>query len=155
MKKTVKTEKIIAAARVLGAVDTEKMEDKEQILLVPVGFRIKKIAEAYEAYQQEVIEKLRPKDFDALTAKEQAGEAFTPEEQERVRKYNTSVAECLRKEAEKEIELDFEPLSRQAILNLKKGTKGMNFGTMLELMELLCEDAAEASAPETAETENE
>ncbi len=153
MKKTVKTEKLIAAARVLGTAKIDKMQDKEKYALIRNLRAIKRVTDEYDALMKDASERLKPADFDALAAKEQAGEAYTPEEQATVRKYNADITACMQTELRKDAELTLESLADEAVVRLGSSNPDMPAGTVLELMELLCDDAAPEAGNPTPETE--
>lgn len=137
MKKRVKTELAVMAARVLSNVKFDKMEDKEKFALLRALRPMKRVAEDYDGFVKDVSERLKPEEFDRLVAKEQSGQEYTTEESARVRKYNEDVRECLRTEEQKEVDLDFEPLSEEAVMRLAKSNPDMSVGTVSELMDLL------------------
>lgn len=139
MKKKVKTETLVMAAALLAQVNIDKMEAKEKSALIHATYRIRKATEDYNAILKDAGERLKPHDFDALAAKEQSGQELTAEEQARVRTYNGEVRKCVRPELDREVELDFEPLTEDGVLNLSRSNPQMPLGTVMELMSLLCD----------------
>ena len=138
MKKTVKTGTAVMAVRILANAKIDKMEDNEKFQLIRALRPLKKAAADYDALLEEATTRLRPSDYDALLAKEQAGEKYTPEEEARVRKFNADVAGCMRTEEERDVELDFEPLDEEALVRFGSSNPDLPLGTLSELMDLLC-----------------
>lgn len=152
MKKKAKTETVVMAASLLAQLKIDKMEDKEKFALIRATRRLKSVAEDYNAILRDAGERLKPHDFDALAAKEQSGQELTAEEQARVRRYNDDVEKCVRPELDREVELDFEPLTEDGVLNLSASNPEMPLGTVMELMGLLCVgDATERDHKENDE----
>lgn len=139
MKKTVKTEILVMAAAVLAQVKIDKMQDKEKFALIRATRPVKKVAEEYQELRKDALERLKPDDYDALLAKEQAEQEFTPDEADRVRKYNADVEECVNAALAKEVELEFDPLTEDGVLNLSASNPEMPLGTVMELMTLFCD----------------
>lgn len=113
MKKQ-KTESIVAAYRLICEAKLNKMEDSDKFLLIRIARKLKKTATDFNDFLQDAQKKLKPDGFDAITFKIQNKEELTYEENNKVVKYNQDVSECVKDELEKEVELDFEPLSEEA-----------------------------------------
>lgn len=151
MKKTVKIEILVMAAAVLAQSKIDKMQDKEKFALIRATHPIKRVSEDYAAFRKDALEKLKPEDYDALLAKEKAGQEYTAEESARVRKYNADVQECVGAELAREVEIDLPPLTEEGVVNLSSSNPEMPLGTVMELMTLLCgTEAAPAAGPDEA-----
>lgn len=116
-KATVKrtTDQIVASYRLINNAKLTKMEDAEKFALIKAARKLKKTATDFEDALKDTQERLKPEGFDAIAGKMQARQDLTPEESAKVGKYNTDVTACLKDELDREVELEFEPLSEDAL----------------------------------------
>lgn len=112
-KKTVND--IVTAYRIVNNAKLGKMEDAEKFALIKAVRQLKKVDTDFQDLLKDAQEKLKPEGFDALAAKLQNKEGLTAEETAALNKYNKDVADCVNDELGKEIELDFTPLSEEAL----------------------------------------
>lgn len=123
MKTTVK--KIAEAYAVLGKVKVTTLEDKEVMKVIKMRKAMRQTAEDYNAFLQDAQEKFKPENFDETIRKAEA-EWKTMTEQQRkeanqmVAEYNKKVADAVKPEAEKEVEIELEPLSDDSLSKLMK-----------------------------------
>lgn len=123
MKTTVK--KITDAYTVLGKVKVTTLEDKEVMKVIKMRKAMRQTAEDYNAFLQDAQEKFKPENFDETIRKAEA-EWKTMTEQQRkdinqmVAEYNKKVADAVKPEAEKEVDIEFEPLSEESLIKLIK-----------------------------------
>lgn len=110
-----KTDNVVAAYRLINTAKISKMEDTEKFALIKVMKHLKKVATDFEDFFKDAQERLKPEGFDKIAAKYQAKEELTADETAALNKYNKDVADCVQSELEKEVELDFEPLSEEAL----------------------------------------
>lgn len=132
MKKTIKTEKVLALWRVLGQAKYTKMEDADKIKVWKISRVLKPIAEKFEDESKDAAEKLKPsenfderlqqaqefervqKDAKADASQLKMGAAEYGEFIKELQKYNKLVSDAVKGFAEKEVEVDFEPISEDA-----------------------------------------
>lgn len=149
MKKTIKTEKALAAFRVLNTSKYTKMTDDDKIKVWKIARTLKPVAEKFEDDSKDAAEKFKPtEDFAERLQKAQeyerkrnAGEDMTDapmgaaeygEFVKEFQKYNKTVAEAVKEFAEKEVELEFDVLSEDAFGKLMAS----NEWTMEQTMEI-------------------
>lgn len=113
VKKT--TDQVVTAYRLINSARLSKMEDAEKFALIKAARRLKGVSNDFEELLKDAQEKLKPDGFDGIIRKVQAKEELTGVESEKLRKYNTDVQACVQGELEKEVELDFAPLTEEAI----------------------------------------
>lgn len=113
VKKT--TNDIVTAYRLVNTAKLAKMEDAEKFALIKIVRQLKKVGTDFDDFLKDAQERLKPEKFDEIVGKLQSKEDLTTEEQNALNKYNKNVQDCLKDELEKEVELDFEPLSEEAI----------------------------------------
>jgi hypothetical protein len=132
MKKTIKTEKVLALWRVLGQAKYTKMEDADKIKVWKIGRVLKPIAEKFEDESKDAAEKLKPmENFDELLQNAQEFERVTKTPKadaselkmgaaeygaflKELQNYNKLVSEAVKGFADKEVEVEFEPISEEA-----------------------------------------
>lgn len=132
MKKTIKTEKILALWRVLGQAKYTKLEDSDKIKVWKISRVLKPIAEKFEEESKDAAEKMKPmEDFDERLQQAQEfervqkdpkadasqlkmGAAEYGEFIKQLQGYNKLVSEAVKGFAEKEIEVEFEPINEEA-----------------------------------------
>lgn len=113
VKKT--TEQIVAAFRLINTAKISKMEDTEKFALIKAVKHLKKVGTDFDDFLKDAQERLKPEDFDKIAAKYQSKDELTADETAALNKYNKDVNECVQGELDKEVELDFEPLSEEAL----------------------------------------
>lgn len=106
---------IVTAFRLINPAKLTKMETAERFALILAIRQLKKVANDFDDFFKDVQEKMKPEGFDAITEKMQARKELTAEESAVWNKYQKDINESLKDEFEKEIELDFEPLGKDAM----------------------------------------
>ena len=129
MKKVLKTEKLMEAINILNAATYKKLDDADKVKLWKIARAMKPVAKQFEEDSKDAAEKLKPENLDTqlekardYEAKKQNGDDDLPmtdaEYQAFIREvwtpFNQLVAKAVREFADKEVEIDFEPLSEEA-----------------------------------------
>ena len=129
-----KTIEITNIYAVLNEAKLTKMEDADKFKVIKALRAIKPVAKGYEDFVEEAKNKLKADDHDKMTEKAQdwnkdnqgkkVGE-LTQEEIDELNAinkyfsdYNSRVENCVKEEAEKEVELTFDKLSEEAFSKL-------------------------------------
>lgn len=130
-KKTIKTEKVLSAFRVLNTAKYTKMTDEDKIKVWKIARALKPIADKFEDDSKDAAEKFKPtEDFAERLQKAQeferkrnAGEDMTDapmgaaeygEFIKEFQKYNKTVADAVKEFADKEVEVEFDVLTEEA-----------------------------------------
>lgn len=131
MKKTIKTERVLTAFRVLNTAKYTKMSDEDKIKVWKIARALKPVADKFEDDSKDAAEKFKPtEDFAERLQKARefermrnAGEDMTNapmgaaeygEFLKEFQKYNQTVGEAVKEFADKEVELTFDTLSEEA-----------------------------------------
>lgn len=129
MKKVLKTHQVMETFNILNAATYKKLDDADKVKLWKIARAMKPVAKQFEEDSKDAAEKLKPENLDAqlekardYEAKKQNGDDDLPmtdaEYQAFIREvwspFNTLVAKAVREFADKEVEIDFEPLSEEA-----------------------------------------
>lgn len=133
MKKlTLKTEKVLAAYRTLSTAKYTKLEDADKIKAWKIARKLKPVATKFEEDSQDAAEKMKPtEDFDEQLQKAQEYERMTKQPDfdaqklpmgaaefsqfvEKLNAYNRLVGDAVKDFADKEVELEIEPLTEEA-----------------------------------------
>lgn len=130
MKKTLKTEAILEVWNILNSANYKKLDDSDKIKLWKTARVLKPIAKQFEEDSKDAAEKMKPEGLDELLekakeyeAKKQKGEAddlpLTDQEyqsfiRDKWSPFNQLVAKAVKEFAEKEVEIDIEPLTEEA-----------------------------------------
>ena len=135
-KKTFKTEKVLAAYRMLGSAKYGKLADEDKIKVLKICIALKPIATKYDEDSKDVAEKLKPfddydeklaeaqeydrvsRDKNADTSQLKMGAAEFNEFIKTMNHYQDLIDKALKDEMEKEVEVEFEPISEDALLKL-------------------------------------
>lgn len=129
--KTIKTDKVLSAFRVLNTAKYSKMDDEDKIKVWKIARALKPVADKFDEDSKDAAEKFKPsEDFGDNLQKAQeyerlrnAGEDMTKapmgaaeygEFVKEFQKYNKLVTDAIKEFAEKEVEVEFEPLSDAA-----------------------------------------
>ena len=126
----IKTEKVLAAWRVLNTAKYSKLDDADKIKVWKISRVLQPVAEKFDADSKDAAEKLKPEGYDdkALKWNETRDKTIngikddlpmTPKEfveftYQVLNPYNKNVNDALEEFKDKEVELDFEPLSEEA-----------------------------------------
>jgi hypothetical protein len=135
-KKILKTENVLAAYRVLGGAKYAKLSDEDIIKVFKICIALKPIATKYDEDSKDAAEKLKPfDDYDEKLAEAQEydrvsrdknadasqlkmGAAEFNEFIKTMNHYQDLIDKALKDEMEKEVEVEFEPISEDALLKL-------------------------------------
>ena len=135
MTRKVKTEKVLGAFNVLNTAKYAKMDDADKIKVWKIARALKPIATKFDEDSKDAAEKLKPegfdddlrkaqeyervtKDKDADTSKLEMGAAEYGEFIKKLKEMNKLVADALKEFANKEVDIDFEPISEDAFTKL-------------------------------------
>lgn len=131
MKKTIKTEKALAAFRVLNTAKYNKMTDEDKIKVWKIARALKPVADKFDDDSKDAAEKFKPtEDFaerlqkaQEFERKQKSGEDMTDapmgaaeygEFIKEFQKYNKTVADAIKEFADKEVELEFDVLTEES-----------------------------------------
>ena len=147
-KKTFKTEKVLAAYRLLGSAKYGKLADEDKIKVLKICIALKPIATKYDEDSKDAAEKLKPsEDYDERLAQAQEYERVSRDKNadasqlkmgaaefnefiKTMNHYQDLIGKALKDEMEKEVEVEFEPICEDALLKLMNS----NDWTMAEVM---------------------
>ena len=135
MTKKVKTEKVLGAFNVLNTAKYAKMDDADKIKVWKIARALKPIATKFDDDSKDAAEKLKPEGFDDDLRKAQEYERVTKDKEadasklemgvaeygefiKKLKEINKLVADALKEFANKEVDIDFEPISEDAFTKL-------------------------------------
>lgn len=148
MKKlTFKTEKVLAAYRLLGSAKYGKLADEDKIKVLKICIALKPIATKYDEDSKEAEMKLKPdgyderlekareyervsRDKDADASQLKMGPAEFNEFVKEMNHYQDLISKALKDEMEKEVEVEFEPITEDALLKLMNSNDWTIAGAM-------------------------
>lgn len=134
-KKSISTEKVLSAYQVLGTAKFGKLDDADKIKVWKIARKLKPVATQFEEDSKDAAEKLKPEGFDERLQNAQEYERVTkdanadasslkmgPSEYAEfirdLQKLNKTTAEAVKEFADKEIEIEFEPISEDTFAKL-------------------------------------
>ena len=135
MTRKVKTEKVLGAFNVLNTAKYAKMDDSDKIKGWKIARALKPIATKFDEDSKDAAEKLKPEGFDDDLRKAQEYERVTKDKDadasklemgaaeygefiKKLKEMNKLVADALKEFANKEVDIDFEPISEDAFTKL-------------------------------------
>lgn len=123
MKTTV--DKIVKAYAKLGDVKVTTLEDKEVMKVIRMRKAMRPVSEDFNAFLEDVKTKFKPEGFEETVRKAQEGWDKMSDSEKRaanelVTGYNRKVDEAVKEEADREVEIEFEPLSEDSLTKLMK-----------------------------------
>lgn len=144
MKKTFKTDTITVAYIILKNASVSKMKSEEKFAVIKAMRELKKIAVPYQDMITDTREKLKPENAAELEAMEQRGlDNLSAEERERYDRctaaYNAEVDKALNEEALKEVEIDIEPISDEALGRFADSNDNLRIGSLMTIAEVIGE----------------
>lgn len=155
VKKTVKTDKVLAAFRVLNTAKYAKMDDEDKIKVWKIARALKPYADKFDDASKDAAEKLKPSDdfadklqkaqeFERMRnanddmTKAPMGAAEYNEFIKEFQEYNKLVSNAIKEFADKEVEVEFEPLTDAAFGKLM-ASNDWNMSNVMEIGSLVLE----------------
>lgn len=152
----VKTEKVLAAYRTLSTAKYTKLEDADKIKAWKIARKLKPVATRFEEDSQDAADKMKPsEDFDARLQKAQEYERIIRQPDfdakslpmgaaeyndflTEFQSYNRLVNDAVKDFADKEVELEIEPLTEDAFGKLMASNEWMMEQAVV-LGDIVCE----------------
>lgn len=156
MKKKITTSKALEAHQVLGSAKYSKLDDADKIKVWKIARKLQPIATKFDEDAKDAAEKLKPtEDFNDRLEKAQKYEAeirkpdcdasklpMGAAEYEQfigeLKKYNKLVGDAVKEFGEKEVKIEFEPISEDAFGKLM-ASNDWNIAQVSTLGEIVCE----------------
>lgn len=144
MKKTFKTDTITVAYIILKNASVAKMKSEEKFAVIKAMRVLKPVATVYQDMIADTREKLKPENAAELETMEQRGlDSLSAEERERYDRctsaYKAEVDKALNEEAQKEVEIDIEPISDEALGRFADSNENMLIGNLMTIAEVIGE----------------
>ncbi len=131
MVNKIKTGKVLDAYRIISGAKYTKMDDADKIKVWKIARALKPVADNFEDDSKDAAEKFKPEGFADNLQKAQEFERITKEKDfdasklpmgvaeynefiKKLQDYNRLVGEAVKEFADKEVEIEFEPLSEDA-----------------------------------------
>ena len=145
-KKKIIVRDAVAVFKTLRGINASKIPttDKTDLFAIIRATRaFKAVADAQADFEKDVVERLKPENFDTLIAKRNVFDTLPPEEQREVAEaltaFDKAFTECVEPEQKKEVEIDaFEPLSESAIASIAVASDNLTMETLLLVEEVCC-----------------
>lgn len=119
MKKTLSKNSISEIYDLLATAKMAKMQTSDKFALLRIANSLKPEATAFKDFVKDAQERLKPSDWDDTIEKTQRFASLTPDEKaavnNAVNNFSQSVNECVKLEADKEVEIEFAPLSEESL----------------------------------------
>lgn len=132
--------KIVNAYKVLGEATTSKISEEEILKIVKIRKAMRPYSEEFEAYLKDCQEKFKPENWDSIEEKSRKWDSLSDEDKVSVNKeliaYQKKINDAILEEQEKDIELSFDKVSENTILNIGK-ENGWNFNKIEELIDTI------------------
>lgn len=153
MKKNLKKSEIALVYNILNKAHYGKMGNAERIQIIKAMYPMKKVADELSDFSTEAAKRLRPDNYDQIAAKVNEYVAMSPEEQksaflqkeynDALRKnleFNNALNQCLAEENGKNVELDFEAVTEEAVAALCDSNSEWTLGDCITVNNALCGD---------------
>ena len=128
MKKTLKTVEVLNAYEILSKAKYQKLNEEDKIKIWKVQRNLKPVAKKFEEDKADATENLIPSDFIGRLSKAQEYEALKAQGKDElpltsieyinilkeIKDYNALIAKALKDTGEKEVDVNFEPISEKA-----------------------------------------
>lgn len=145
-KKKIIVRDAVAVFKTLRGINASKIPtaNKTDLFAIIRATRaFKAVADAQADFEKDVVERLKPENFDTLIAKRNVFDTLPPEEQREVAEaltaFDKAFTECVEPEQKKEVEIDaFEPLSESAIASIAAASDNLTMETLLLVEEVCC-----------------
>lgn len=151
MKKTVKKETIVNIYQALDNATLGKMETADRFVFIKALRPLKKVIVDFNDFKEDAVKRLKPENYDTIAEKVQKFNGMSREDKEAAindkeyadalkanGEFNLNIDKCLREELDKEVELEFAPLSEDAFGKLMESNTEWNAGVIMAIEDLLC-----------------
>lgn len=162
MKKTAKKNEVLQVYNLLNAAKLGAIEDDEKFKVILILRELKAVANGFEEFRKDAVDKLKPEGYDdkillwnecreklQLGVKADklpmTGEEFVDMTYKVINPYNTALNNLTEKEAEEEVELEFDAISEDSVMKLGV-VHEWNAGQIDMISGLVCEPAKPAEA---------
>ena len=132
---TLKTDKVLKAYNIISQAKYTKLDDADKIKVWKIARALKPIATKFDEDSKDAAEKLKPEGFDDDLRKAQEYERVTKNKEvdasklemgaaeygefiKKLKEMNKLVADALKEFANKEVDIDFDPISEDAFTKL-------------------------------------
>lgn len=143
MKKTIATEKIIAAAKILSDEKTKlsKMNEADKFAVVRTLRTTRVIVEDIEKFQNDARERLKPENFDKLQEQAQRFDSLSDDEKVALNKalveYDSAVRRCVADALASEKEIEVYPLSSDGFNKFMASNEDLPAASFLAVLDLM------------------
>lgn len=156
MKKIVKRNEVLGVYNLLNAAKLGAIEENdEKFKIILILRELKTVANGFEDFRKDAVDKLKPEGYDdkilvwnECSEKLQLGvkpeklpmsaEEFVDTTYKIIKPFNTALNDLIEKEGEKEVELEFEPISEESVMKLGVAND-WTMGQVVALSEIVCE----------------
>lgn len=153
MKKNVKIQTIVNVYPVLDKASLGKMEVTDRFAFIKALRPMKKANADFSDFREDAVARLKPEDYDKIAEEVQKFNSMNEEEREAALhneetlnalkangEFNMNIEKCLRDELDKEVELEFAPLSEDAFGKLMESNSNWEAGFVMTLEDILCDN---------------
>lgn len=145
----IKVKDALEVHALLSNAKTDKLKEQEHIVVVKAIISLRPAVDEYNKKMEEATKRLSPDGLDGIIEKESRNEPRTPEELQKVMKFNAAMSECMSDEREREVELPVPVIAEETLIRLAASNPDMRAGQTAYLVMKLCHDAG-SSADESA-----
>lgn len=151
MKKNVKIQTIVEQYPTLDKASIGKMDVADRFVFIKALRPMKKISDDFNAFREDAVNRLKPENYDKIVetvskfnsmdyaamvdamADKDVADALRANGE-----FNSNIDKCLRDELEKEVELEFAPLSEDAFGKLMDSNSNWQAGVIMAIEDILC-----------------
>ena len=112
--KELKTRQIVAINNILSRVNILGLDKDTQIAILRIGMIVKPHAQAFDEYQKDAVNRLKPQDYDQLEEKQSQLDTLPPEERASVTAaitaFNRSILPILDAQLDKTVTLQYDAI---------------------------------------------
>lgn len=116
--KKIQQKKIADIYKMLASAKMSKMKDEDRFSFIRTMNKLRPIANGVNEIIADACKRLEPDGWDGIVQKISSNAKLSVSESETLNKYNRDVQTCVNAEINKEVEVDFEELSMEAISSL-------------------------------------
>lgn len=110
------------AYKSLCSAKVTRMKEGEKFAVVRIMKALKPIATEYQGFIDDVSKKFMPENFEHIASKMPNLNSLTKEEREIFNRYEASVNKCVVEEGQREVSVEFTPISEESLQRLVEGS---------------------------------
>lgn len=143
MKKTLKKNSLVEIYDLLTTAKMAKMQSADKFIVLRIANALKPEATAFKDFVKDVQERLKPEGWDEIIKKSQNFDTLPVAERIEINlaisSYSNAINECVKPEADKDVEVEFTPMTEETLGRFLDSNEGLSVEKAMLIQSTLAE----------------